>query len=456
MAIIKMILLIGLLIFVHELGHFLVARMFKMKVEKFCFGLPFGPILFEKKIGDVTYGIHWLFFLGGYVSFPDDNKDNGLSSDSSELFKNKPIYQRACVLAAGVTANLITAYILVIFCCLHWGELPSGQYDIFVNNFVESTPKTTLNSGLKPGDKIYSINGKKVEYYNELELVTAKSKKFDGIITPKRYEKVLSEFLKQNPKLNENDILKQGQVVSIPEITPEDKVILTNADIFGLKNKNININLSDVQKSIRDDAYDKKTYELKQEIPIKDFAAAIADTYSPIDIVAERNGELAEIKTLTSGIDGKIGVMPRIQEREVKINSFAQALKTSNDYMWRNTKLMFWSLKLLITGQVPMDKMTSIVAVTKIGSDIIEKSGMLKGLLLTAIISLNLAILNIMPIPVLDGGHLLFLTIEKIKGSPVDEKIIERISNIFFYLLIALMLFFIGNDICSIWIKKIY
>ena len=68
MSIIKMILLIGLLIFVHELGHFLVAKMFKIKVERFCFGLPFGPILFEKKIGDVTYGIHWLFFLGGYVS----------------------------------------------------------------------------------------------------------------------------------------------------------------------------------------------------------------------------------------------------------------------------------------------------------------------------------------------------------------------------------------------------
>ena len=78
MALIKMILLIGLLIFVHELGHFLVAKMFKMKVERFCFGLPFGPVLFEKKIGDVTYGVHLLFFLGGYVSFPDDEENPNL------------------------------------------------------------------------------------------------------------------------------------------------------------------------------------------------------------------------------------------------------------------------------------------------------------------------------------------------------------------------------------------
>ena len=164
MSIIKMILLIGLLIFVHELGHFLVARMFKIKVERFCFGLPFGPILFEKKIGEVTYGIHWLFFLGGYVSFPDDNKDNGLPPDSPELFKNKPIYQRACVLLAGVTANFITAYLLVLLCCLHWHYLPSGTYDVYFDKFGENVKTETLNSGFKEGDKIVSINGRKVIY----------------------------------------------------------------------------------------------------------------------------------------------------------------------------------------------------------------------------------------------------------------------------------------------------
>ena len=89
-------------------------------------------------------------------------------------------------------------------------------------------------------------------------------------------------------------------------------------------------------------------------------------------------------------------------------------------------------------------------------SEVIEKSGMMKGLLLTAIISLNLAMLNILPIPALDGGHLMFLIIEKIKGSPVDEKVVEKISNFFFYLLIALILLFVGNDLWSIFVRKIY
>ena len=199
MSIIKMILLIGLLIFVHELGHFLVARMFKIKVERFCFGLPFGPILFEKKIGEVTYGIHWLFFLGGYVSFPDDNKDNGLPPDSPELFKNKPIYQRACVLLAGVTANFITAYLLVLLCCLHWHYLPSGTYDVHFDKFGENVKKETLNSGFKEGDKIVSINGRKVIDPHELRLVANASKKFDNKITPNQYNKVILGFLKANP-----------------------------------------------------------------------------------------------------------------------------------------------------------------------------------------------------------------------------------------------------------------
>ena len=455
MAIIKMILLIGLLIFVHELGHFLVARMFKMKVERFCFGLPFGPTIYEKKIGDVTYGIHWLFFLGGYVSFPDDNKENGLPSDSPDLFKNKPIYQRACVLLAGVTANLITAYLLVIFCCLHWHYLPSGQYDVFVTGMNNPT-KTTLNSGIQKGDKILYLNGKYVEYPNELMLVSTASKKFDNIITPKQYTKVLNQFLNKNPQYNMESTIKKGDIVNLPDTIQEDNVKLSNTEIFGLKSKEEKINLNDTQQKIRNDSFNKKTYKPKEDISVKDFVTAISDTYAPIEITVERTGKQIKLPILYSGDDGKLGLVLTVNEKMYKTDNIADAISASHNYMWRNTKLMFWSFKLLFTGQVPLDKMTSVVAITKIGSDIIEKSGMLKGLLLTAIISLNLAILNIMPIPALDGGHLLFLIIEKIKGSPVDEKIIENCSNIFFYLLIALMIFFVGNDIWSIWIKKLY
>ena len=101
-----------------------------------------------------------------------------------------------------------------------------------------------------------------------------------------------------------------------------------------------------------------------------------------------------------------------------------------------------------------MNEMHGIIAITKIGSDIIEHQGMLNGLLLTAIISIDLAIINLLPIPALDGGHLMFIIIEKIIGRPLDEKIVENISRFFFALLIALMIFVVFNDIFALITKK--
>ena len=456
MSIIKMILLIGLLIFVHELGHFLVARMFKIKVSRFCFGLPFGPILYEKKIGEVTYGIHWLFFLGGYVSFPDDEKDNGLPADSPDLFKNRPAYQKACVDIAGVSANLITAYLIVLFCCFHWHYLPSGTYDVYVDNFSENVKQETLASGLKEGDKIISINGREVVYPHELRLVANASKKFDNRITPSQYNKVLVEFLQLNPSLNSDSILNKNLIVNIPKVTEEEPVILTKSDIYGLKTKQKFIPLSEDLQKIRNDAYGQKTYKVKSEISVKDFVVAIADTYSPINITVQRNNEKINLKSVYSGEDGVIGVVTSYKEKPIITKTVKESIKATNYYIGYNMKMMLWSLKMIVTGRVHMSNVQGVVAITKIGSDIIEQQGMISGLLLTAIISLNLVILNLLPIPALDGGHLMFLIIEKIKGSPVDEKIIEKVSMFFFYILIALMLLVIAHDIWAIWIEKLY
>ena len=109
-----MMLLVSFLIIVHEVWHFIAARSFGIKVDKFGFGLPFGPTLYEKKVGDVTVLVHALL-LGGYVSFAEDDKDCDLPEDSPERFLNKPIWQRLVVVSAGVIANVICAFFLVLF-----------------------------------------------------------------------------------------------------------------------------------------------------------------------------------------------------------------------------------------------------------------------------------------------------------------------------------------------------
>ena len=135
------------------------------------------------------------------------------------------------------------------------------------------------------------------------------------------------------------------------------------------------------------------------------------------------------------------------EQTMIQTNSLPSVVKGSCKYLWDNTYLMMYSLGQLFTGNIPLKDMHGVVAITKIGGDMIEKSGKSSGILLAALISINLAILNILPIPALDGGHVLFLIIEKIIGRPVDERVIEIISSVFFSLLIILMIFVLFNDI---------
>ena len=109
------------------------------------------------------------------------------------------------------------------------------------------------------------------------------------------------------------------------------------------------------------------------------------------------------------------------------------------------------ALVKLFTGKVPVDNMNGIIAITKIGTEMIAYKGLFQGLLLTAVISLNLAIMNLLPIPALDGGHLLFLIIEKVTGRPINKKISEILVNGFFFLLLGLIIFICYNDIVA-WI----
>ena len=135
MSVIIMILLLSVLILVHEAGHFLAAKMFKMKVARFGFGLPIGPTLWEKQVGDVKVLVH-AFLLGGYVAFPDDDKELNLPPDSPDRFMNRPIYQRLVVVSAGVFANIVCAFIFVLLTAMIWGQMPSGKYDIYVKDIV--------------------------------------------------------------------------------------------------------------------------------------------------------------------------------------------------------------------------------------------------------------------------------------------------------------------------------
>lgn len=147
MSIIIMILLIGLLILVHELGHLLTALMFKVKVDKFGIGLPIGPTLWEKKVGNLTLVIHLFFSADMFI--PDDDKDSDVPQNSPERLQNKPVWQRAIIFSAGVVANVICAYILVLMTAFLWHNMPSEKFDMYVTDIVAPKEASIWSSGMQ-------------------------------------------------------------------------------------------------------------------------------------------------------------------------------------------------------------------------------------------------------------------------------------------------------------------
>lgn len=457
MSIILMLIFISILILVHEAGHFFTAKAFGMRVEKFGFGLPIGPTLFEKKIGETTFLIH-AFLLGGYVAFPDDEKDCDLEEDSPERFINKPIYQRALVVSAGVIANVICAYVFVLITAILWGQLPSGNFEIYVNDIVAAKDASIWSSGVKKGDKIVEVNGVPIKNTTSFITIIMQSKANDGIVSQQIYNSNLDELKKLNIGMKQDETLVKDVLVKLPTNVEEESIVLNEKVQKGLKkyeNSGV-VKLSEKDIKLRDKIKaSKKSYYISDGTEtLKDIAKAMSDSVHPVNIKVSRNGEIIELKTVYPNKNGQLGVQLETREILTKTTSFPAAIVNSYKYLYENTAMMCYGLYQLFTGKVPMKDLHGIVAITKVGGDIIQNNGIFQGLLLIAIISMDLALVNFLPIPALDGGHLLFLFIEKIHGKRLDDKIVEKIGTVGFMFLVTLMIYVIFNDVFAILTNK--
>ena len=458
MSIIIMLLLLSLLIIVHELGHLIAALSFGIKVDKFGFGLPLGPTLFEKKIGDVTVVVHALL-LGGYVAFAEDDKDCDLPEDSPQRFLNKPVWQRLIVVSAGVFANVVCAFFLVLFSALVWNYLPSGEYDVSVTQIVAPKDASVWNSGLQAGDRLVTLNDTKVTNTSIILAIVQRSKGQDSLVDADSVQTNLARLKRLNPGLLKDEVIPPDVVVRLPKFMSERPVKLEKNVALGLKPyKDKQYKISPTIAKLRDEIGDlqKNSYYVSNgHYTINQIAEAMSDNVRPLNFVVERDGKYIRLKSIYPTKTGAIGVQLETKERLKQTTSFWQAIKGSVHYLSENTYLMLLGLKQVFTGEVPLGDLHGIVAITKVGGDIITNNGIFYGLLLTAIISMDLAIVNFLPIPALDGGHVLFLIIEKIRGKRVSEKVIEKIANISFLLLIALMVIVIFNDIYALITQKL-
>jgi len=342
--------LLGVLIFVHELGHFIVAKMAGVRVLKFSLG--FGPKVIGKKIGETEYLLS-LLPLGGYVKPLGETPDETVSEEDKPFsLTHQSIPKRFAVLAAGSLFNIVFA--CLIFTCIYMIGTP--MLIPKVGQVLEDSP--AKKAGIREGDIIESVNGKEIELWEELSSIVEKSKG----------EKLALR------------IRRNGQIYVV-NLRPE---ITLARDIFG--------------DSIR-------TYRI-----------GITSTASKDSFI------------------------------EKKYNPAVALWKGVKDTCkW--SKLTMMGLGLLIRSPIERKKdIGGPILIGKLAGDFAQ-AGIISFVLLMAMISINLGILNLLPIPILDGGHIFFLCLEAIKGSPISMKKMEIAQQIGLALLVLIMVFVFYNDI---------
>ena len=274
------------------------------------------------------------------------------------------------------------------------------------------------------------------------------SAKDNGIISQQTIDKNYDKLKALNPGLERDEIIPADLSIRLPKELERDIITMDKYAAKGAKYfKKEGVKLNPELKALKKEIEGKSVYTSNGKYTLNEIAQVLSDGVHPINITVLRNGKTVELKPIYPDEKGLIGIGLVAKQTMIKTNTPVKIIKGGSKYLWDNTYMMMYSLGQLFTGNVPLKEMHGVVAITKIGGDMIEKAGKSSGILLAALISMNLAILNILPIPALDGGHLIFLFVEKVMGRPLDEKVIENISSVFFSLLIILMIFVVFNDI---------
>jgi len=433
----QIILALAILVTLHELGHFAAARMFGIKVEKFyLFFDAWGFKLFKFKKGDTEYGIGWLP-LGGYVKIAgmiDESMDTEAMKKDPEPweFRSKPAWQRLIVMLGGVTVNFVLGILIYIFSTWYYGDqrlpIEKVRYGIHAMEVGEGF-------GLKDGDNIVGVNGQKVKYFEEL-------KKTSVLMNSGTYYDVNRNGAELKVKLPADII---------------DKISDKKGAMFDLA---IPIYVEATQP--KSGAADAGLAQGDQIIALNDTATPFYHQFTarmsnykdePIKLNVLRNGDTI-IKSVQVDKKGKLGFMTKdVYEKDYDIldYNFGQAIGVGTNKSFEALGDNIHGLKKLVTGKIdPRKSMQGPIGIAQMfGPQWIWE----RFWLLTGILSLILAFMNLLPIPALDGGHVVFLIVEMIIKRPLSDKFMQVMQTIGMVILLALMVFVFGNDIYKIIFK---
>jgi regulator of sigma E protease len=428
----QLLLSLSILVILHEFGHFLFARMFKTRVEKFY--LFFNPwfSLFKKQIGETTYGIGWLP-LGGYVKISgmiDESMDKEQLSQEPQPyeFRSKPAWQRLLIMIGGVLVNFLLAIFIYIMILFAWGEeyIPVSKMEHGI-----LPDSTAMLMGFQAGDRIVSVDNMPVERFNELTTTILLNNAKTVQITRNGEEMVIDvpEWLIQRVVKN-NDIL----------FTPRYRLVVGDFP------DNSPAKLAGMQKG--DFIYGVDTFKT----PYADLVAKALGNYrnQTTEVTVIRNTDTLKLSIAVNekGLMGvSIDITPSVPFAVAEYGFFAsipaginKGFKTANDYLKQ--------LKLIFSPQTKAyESLGGFITIGKIFPGTWDWQSFWR---LTAFLSIMLAILNLLPIPALDGGHVLFLVYEMVTRRKPSEKFLEAAQIAGMVLLLALVLYANGNDIVKL------
>lgn len=433
----QFLLSLSLLIVLHELGHFIPAKLFKTKVEKFYLFFDVKFSLFKKKIGDTEYGIGWLP-LGGYVKIAgmiDESMDKEQMAQPPQPweFRSKPTWQRLIIMLGGVTVNFILAYVIYVAISFTYGDA-DVKVDSLKDGYWIDNP-ALLDFGFKTGDKVLAINNIPVVNDSDIgfNLISAET------ITINRNgeEKIIDlpeDFLGQYSSSKS----KRNFEYRIPFMVGE----VADSSLNAKKD----LKIGDVIKSINGK-------ELKYFDQLGEVIVGLENTAVNVEILREDNSIVE--KELMLDADGKFGIMPymnppRFEELGYydiirKEYTFGESFAAGGHKFTKTISNYFDQLKAIFNPSTGAYKgLGGFKAIYDQFSPVWSWPYFWG---LTAFLSIMLAILNLLPIPALDGGHVVFLLYEMISGRKPSEKFLESAQVIGFFILIALVLFANGNDI---------
>ncbi len=421
------LIVIGVLVFVHELGHFLMAKRAGVRVEKFSLGM--GPKLVGYKMGETEYIISVLP-LGGYVKMAGENPDEEPTGAPDE-FQSKSVWQRAIIAATGPLTNIVLAFIImpIVFMV---GTYVDGPAKV---GYVESG-SPAASAGFKAGDVIVEINGRNISDWTKALSLIAVNPNTDLNVTVDRQG--AKETLVLRPAAATE--LKIGTSGLMPDIPAEIGKLKPGfpAEKAGLKENDKIL------------AVDGKTvYHWDQ------FSSLVRESNGKrLNLSIERSGKRMEVLLAAREDHGRyvIGVEP-VMHLVFKKYGFIKSLRLGFGKTIESIDLTLITLKKLVTLSLSIKTLGGPVMIAQMSGQAAAE-GLSVFLSLLAMISISLGILNLLPIPILDGGLILFLLIEAVRRKPVSRKVMEVSQSIGAAILITLIAVVSYNDFMRMFFTK--